>query len=50
MIGAVLTHLFIVGENPAIPLMLLIITVTIAWMRRSTMMSPWAARLPAPLR
>src|SRR3984893_3981280 len=35
MIGAVFTHLFIVGGNPAIPLVLLIVTVTIAWMRRS---------------
>jgi putative oxidoreductase len=35
MIGAVFTHLFIVGGNPAIPLVLLIVTGTIAWMRRS---------------
>src|ERR1700730_3956932 len=35
MIGAVFTHLFIVGGNPAIPLVLLIVPVTIAWMRRS---------------
>jgi uncharacterized membrane protein YphA (DoxX/SURF4 family) len=37
MIGAVFTHLFIVGGNPAIPLVLLIATVTIAGMRRSAM-------------
>src|ERR1051325_2632473 len=35
MVGAVITHLFIVGGSPAIPLLLLAATVTIAWFRAS---------------
>ena len=35
MVGAIITHLFIVGGNPAIPIVLLAATATIAWMRRS---------------
>ena len=35
MVGAILTHLFIVGGNPAIPIALLAATSTVAWMRRS---------------
>jgi putative oxidoreductase len=34
MIGAVLTHLFIVGGSPAIPIVLLALTIAIAWTRR----------------
>ena len=34
MIGAIITHLFIVGGNPAMPIMLLASTATIAWARR----------------
>ena len=34
MVGAILTHLFIVGGSPAIPLALLAATLTIAWARR----------------
>ncbi len=34
MIGAVLTHLFIIGGSPAAPIMLLAATTTIAWARR----------------
>ena len=34
MVGAIITHLFIVGGNPAVPVLLLASTVTIAWMRR----------------
>ena len=34
MIGAVLTHLFIVGGSPAIALVLLLAVATIAWARR----------------
>jgi putative oxidoreductase len=35
MVGAVLTHLFIVGGNPAMAIVLLATTTTIAWQRRS---------------
>jgi putative oxidoreductase len=35
MIGAIVTHLFIVGGSPAIPIVLLASTATIAWVRRS---------------
>ena len=35
MVGAILTHLFIVGGNPAIPIALLASTSTIAWARWS---------------
>jgi putative oxidoreductase len=37
MVGAILTHLFIVGGNPAVPVVLLAITATIAWARRRTL-------------
>jgi putative oxidoreductase len=33
MVGAIITHLFIVGGNPAIPIALLAATTTIAWSR-----------------
>jgi uncharacterized membrane protein YphA (DoxX/SURF4 family) len=36
MVGAIITHLFIVGGNPAVPIVLLAVTVTIAWLRRRT--------------
>jgi len=35
MVGASITHLFIVGGNPAIPIVLLASTSTIAWARWS---------------
>ena len=35
MVGAIITHLFIVGGNPAIPIALLASTSTIAWARWS---------------
>jgi putative oxidoreductase len=35
MIGAIFTHLFIVGGSPAIAIVLLASTATIAWARRS---------------
>lgn len=35
MIGAIITHLFIVGGNPAMAVVLLASTATIAWARRS---------------
>ena len=34
MVGAILTHLFIVGGNPTAPILLLAATATIAWGRR----------------
>ena len=34
MVGAIITHLFIVGGNPAVPIVLLAATATIAWARR----------------
>jgi len=33
MIGAIVTHLFIIGGNPAVPIALLAATTTIAWVR-----------------
>ena len=35
MIGAIVTHLFIIGGSPLIPIVLLASTGTIAWARRS---------------
>jgi hypothetical protein len=34
MIGAVITHLFVVGGSPAAAIVLLAATATIAWLRR----------------
>ncbi|MGH9424169.1 MAG: DoxX family protein [Thermoanaerobaculia bacterium] len=34
MMGAIVTHLFIIGGSPAIPILLLASTSTIAWARR----------------
>jgi uncharacterized membrane protein YphA (DoxX/SURF4 family) len=34
MVGAIVTHLFIVGGSPAIPMVLLAATIAIAWLRR----------------
>lgn len=34
MVGAVVTHLAIVGGSPAVALVLLVVTATIAWARR----------------
>jgi uncharacterized membrane protein YphA (DoxX/SURF4 family) len=34
MVGAVITHLFIVGGNPAAAVVLLAVTATVAWARR----------------
>jgi uncharacterized membrane protein YphA (DoxX/SURF4 family) len=35
MIGAIVTHLFIIGGSPAPAIVLLAITATIAWVRRT---------------
>ena len=34
MAGAVATHLFVIGGNPAIPVVLLVVTASVAWARR----------------
>jgi hypothetical protein len=34
MIGAILTHLFVVGGSPAVALVLLLAVATVAWVRR----------------
>jgi putative oxidoreductase len=34
MVGAIATHLFILGGSPAVPIVLLLITTTVAWKRR----------------
>ena len=35
MVGAIITHVFIIGGNPAVPILLLASTSTIAWARRN---------------
>ncbi len=35
MVGAIITHLFIVGGSPVVPILLLASTTTIGWIRRS---------------
>jgi uncharacterized membrane protein YphA (DoxX/SURF4 family) len=35
MFGAVFTHLFVIGGNPTMPIVLLVASAAIAWMRRS---------------
>ena len=39
MVGAVITHLFIIGGSPAMPIVLLAATGTIAWLRRPVSLS-----------
>src|SRR3954451_20057628 len=34
MVGAIFTHLFIIGGNPAVPIVLLATTAAVAWVRR----------------
>ena len=34
MVGAVITHLFIIGGSPALPIILFAVVGTIAWLRR----------------
>ena len=41
MIGAIITHLFIVGGSAAIPLVLLAATIAIAWLRRDQFAWPF---------
>jgi putative oxidoreductase len=35
MVGAILTHLFVIGGNPAVPIALLAATTAIAWVKRN---------------
>ena len=35
MVGAVVTHLFIIGGNPVVPIVLLVATASIAWAKRN---------------
>lgn len=39
MVGAVFTHLFIIGGSPVVPLVLLIVAAIIAWFRRARTLS-----------
>ena len=39
MAGAIATHLFIIGGNPLVPILLLGATLTIAWLRRERISS-----------
>ena len=34
MTGAVATHVFVVGGNPVVPIVLFVVTATVAWFRR----------------
>jgi putative oxidoreductase len=43
MVGAVLTHLFVVGGSPLLPIALLVASLTLAWLRRERISSPLAA-------
>lgn len=40
MIGAVMTHLFIIGGSPLAAIILLVVTGVVAWGRRQRMMRP----------
>ena len=44
MVGAVVTHLFIVGGSPAAATVLLIGALAIAWVRRDQLASVWSRR------
>lgn len=39
MVGAITTHLLIIGGNPLVPILLLAATLTIAWLRRERISS-----------
>jgi putative oxidoreductase len=43
MIGAIFTHLFVIGGSPLIPIALLAITISIAYLRREQISSRVAA-------
>ena len=39
MTGAIATHLFVIGGNPAVPFVLLVMTASVAWARRDRTLS-----------
>jgi len=39
MAGAVGTHLFLIGGNPTLPMVLLVLNACVAWSRRSVLLS-----------
>jgi hypothetical protein len=39
MSGAILTHLFVVGGSPIVPVVLLVGSLTVAWVRRDQIAS-----------
>jgi len=43
MIGAIVTHLFIAGGSPVVPIVLLASSLTIAWLRREPTRAPQSA-------
>src|SRR5258705_12666167 len=43
MVGAVVTHVFIVGGSPLMAITLLVVTGVVAWGRRQRTMNLWAA-------
>ena len=45
MAGAILTHLFIVGGSPLVPAILLVGSLTVAWVRRDRISSAVASAL-----
>jgi putative oxidoreductase len=46
MIGAVITHLFVIGGSPLVPVFLLASTLAIAWLRRQQI-SSWPSAIGA---
>ena len=46
MAGAVLTHLFVLGNSPAIPLVLFLVLASIAWLRRERFAFITGSRVP----
>jgi putative oxidoreductase len=38
MVGAIITHVFVIGGNPAAAIFLLVVTATIAWRRGKTLL------------
>lgn len=48
MLGAIFTHLFVIGGSPALPLFWLIMAAMIAWNRRETVITVWYRSNPQP--
>ncbi len=38
MVGAIVTHLFIIGGSPAVPFVLFVVTAIVAWKRRPVLL------------